>query len=63
MKDKFPKKFSCIGMSEGQSQSNYNFKIVKNYLGKRRFSLKKKLKGEENLLTKIINVARGGSWT
>lgn len=42
---------------------NYNFKIVKGYSGKRRFSLKKKLKGEENLLTKIINVARGRSWT
>jgi hypothetical protein len=41
----------------------YRFKIVRGYSGKRRFSLKKKPGGEENLLAKIINIARGGPWT
>jgi hypothetical protein len=41
----------------------YNFRLIRNYAGKRRFRLKKKLKGEENLLARIINVARGGQWT
>ena len=41
----------------------YNFRLVRSYVGKRRFRLKKRLAGEGNLLVKIINVARGGQWT
>ncbi|MEW6329753.1 MAG: hypothetical protein AB1468_06615 [Candidatus Micrarchaeota archaeon] len=41
----------------------YNFKIVKKYAGQKRFSLRKKLREEENLLGKIINLARGAPWS
>ena len=41
----------------------YHFRLARNYSGKRRFRLGKKLKGEENLLTRIINVARGEQWS
>jgi hypothetical protein len=44
-------------------KDKYNFKIAKSYVGKKRFVLKKKLKGEENLLARIISLARGAPWS
>lgn len=41
--------------------TNY-FKIVRKYSGRRRFELKKRLRGEENLLARMISLARGGQW-
>jgi hypothetical protein len=41
----------------------YRFRLVKGYSGKRRFRLRKKPKNDENLLAKIISLARGGKWT